>query len=117
MLRKLIVLVSVVFIFLTSTRTSSPDYAIWAILFGMAVISGFMAIKDLWPWFVFAALSLAYFGATFYFWPSTFEGFFYDGLALKPSNVEQARDAATAFFVGVYMLVLAYLVKERKLEV
>lgn len=115
MLRKIIVLISVVFIFLTSAKTSSADYPLWVGLFGFAIMGGFMALKSLWPWYVFALSTIAYVGAAVYFWPETFEGFFYDGNALKPRNVEQARDAATALLIGGYMAIVAFLVKENKL--
>lgn len=115
MIRYCIIAFSLLFIFLTFNKSAAPDNGLWLGMYGFATLAGFMALRKYWHWGIFIFLAACYAFAAVYFWPVQFEGFFYDGLAMKPSNVEKARDAASLIFACVFMLSLGYLTKTNRI--
>jgi hypothetical protein len=116
MIRYLIIAVSLLFIILTFNNYKGADNALWLGLYGFAAMAGFMALRQYWHWAVFIGMAVLYAGAAIYFWPPQYEGLFYDGLAMKPRNVEMARDAASLFGACLFMVFLGYLVKTNRLS-
>lgn len=116
MIRYIIIVISLFFIVLTFNNYKGPENALWLGLYGFATMAGFMALRQYWHWGVFIGLAILYAAAAVYYWPAQYEGLFYDGLAIKPSHVEQARDAVSLIVASVFMLGLGYLTKTNRLS-
>ncbi len=99
------------FIWAAYMNSNDMDATLWYFIYGVAAIASLLFIAEKLPKIVYLVLSVAYIGATFYFWPETYEGVTVGEGDIK--NIEEGREALGLLINAVVMSLYGFASKSK----
>jgi hypothetical protein len=106
----------IVFLLFSYFQFNDPDSEVWIIIYAVAALACFMAIRQLWPWWVFAVLSVGYLVGAILQWPPQFEGILFGEMEMRSLNIELARESLGLAVVAVVNGLLALMIRRQVLS-
>ncbi|AQG78244.1 transmembrane 220 family protein [Spirosoma montaniterrae] len=111
MRKTLSIVFGLLFVLFAAFQYNDPDPEIWVPIYGAAAVACFMAWAGVGRWWFFAGMAGLYFVATWYQWPSRFEGFLFNELGMRSLNIELAREAGGLGICAAVMVLFAVLTR------
>ncbi len=111
MLKILSITFGLLFLLFAFFQYNDPDPEVWVPIYGAAAVACFMAWAGLGRWWFFVGMAVLYAVATWYQWPSRFEGFLFGEMQMRSVNIELAREAGGLAICAAVMLLFAGLTR------
>ncbi|HEV7348105.1 transmembrane 220 family protein [Telluribacter sp.] len=108
-MRPFAIVFGIIFVLFSYFQFNDPDAEIWIIVYAAAALACFMALRELWPWWVFAVLAVAYLVGAIFQLPPQFEGILFDEMEMRSTNIELARESLGLVTCAAAMGVLAWM--------
>lgn len=99
-------ILGLVFLLFSYFQFNDPDPEIWVPIYLIAALACYMALRNLWPSWVFLVMAAAYLVGAILQWPPEFEGVFWGGMKMRSLNIELARESLG---LGTCVLAMAFL--------
>ncbi|WP_247231307.1 transmembrane 220 family protein [Telluribacter sp. SYSU D00476] len=101
----------ILFVLFAYFQFNDPDSEIWIITYSVAALACFMALRELWPWWVFAILAVGYLVGAIVQWPAQFEGVLFGEMGMRSMNIELARESLGLGMCAIANGLLAWMLR------